>query len=100
MTKLTESYQDYLLERLQDPEEAAAYLNAAIEENDNRVFSLALQNVAEAQRMAKSATMADLNPKRVNQILSEQGSLQLSSLTPLLDALGLRLSVLVKEKSA
>jgi probable addiction module antidote protein len=100
MTKLTESYQDYLLERLQDPEEAAAYLNAAIEENDDRVFSLALQNVAEAQRMVKSATMADLNPKRVNQILSEQGSLQLSSLTPLLDALGLRLSVLVKEKSA
>lgn len=100
MTKLTESYQDYLLERLQDPEEAAAYLNAAIEENDDRVFSLALQNVAQAQRMAKSATMADLNPKRVNQILSEQGSLQLSSLTPLLDALGLRLSVLVKEKSA
>lgn len=100
MTKLTESYQDYLLERLQDPEEAAAYLNAAIEENDDRVFSLALQNVAEAQRMAKSATMTDLNPKRVNQILSEQGSLQLSSLTPLLDALGLRLSVLVKEKSA
>lgn len=68
MTKLTESYQDYLLERLQDPEEAAAYLNAVIEENDDRVFSLALQNVAEAQRMAKSATMADLNPKQVNQI--------------------------------
>lgn len=100
MTKLTESYQDYLLERLQDPEEAAAYLNAAIEENDDRVFSLALQNVAEAQKRAKIATMAGLKPERVNQILSEQGSLQLSSLTPLLNALGLRLSVVVKEKSA
>ena len=100
MTKLTESYQDYLLERLQDPEEAAAYLNAAIEENDDRVFALALQNVAEAQRKGKVATtMADLNSERVNHILSKQPSLQLSSLTPLLDALGLRL-VLVKEKSA
>ena len=99
MTKLTESYQDYLLERLQNPEEAAAYLSAAIEENDDRVFSLALQNVAEAQRMVEAATRTNLKPEQVRQVFSEQASLQLSSLNPVLNALGLRLSVLVKEKS-
>src|SRR5574340_969929 len=42
------SYQKDLIESLRDPCEAAAYLNAAIEEGDRAVFLLALRNVAEA----------------------------------------------------
>ena len=42
------SYQKDLIESLKDPCEAAAYLNAAIEEGDRSVFLLALRNVAEA----------------------------------------------------
>ena len=45
----TRSYRDYLLERLEDPEEAVAYLNAALEEEDPRMFLVALRNVADAQ---------------------------------------------------
>ncbi len=49
------NYQDWLLEKLKDHEEAAAYLNAALEEGlkedeeSKKLFLLALRNVAEAQ---------------------------------------------------
>jgi len=43
------SYQDYLIGSLKDPEEAAGYLNAALEGGDINVFLLALQNVIQAQ---------------------------------------------------
>ena len=42
-------YQDYLIETLKNPEEAAGYLNAALEGGDISVFLLALQNVVQAQ---------------------------------------------------
>ena len=42
------SYQDYLIESLKDPTEAAGYLTAALEGGDIGVFLLALQNVIKA----------------------------------------------------
>ena len=47
-------YQDYLIESLQDPEEAECYLNAALEQGNIEVFLLALNNIVEAtQRLKK-----------------------------------------------
>lgn len=46
--KPTKSYQESLLTSLRDPDEAAEYLNAALEDDDEQVFLLALRNVAEA----------------------------------------------------
>ena len=48
MTK-SKAYQEYLIESLRDPREAEAYLNAALEEEDQELFLLALKNVSEAQ---------------------------------------------------
>jgi DNA-binding phage protein len=45
MAQKTE-YQQDLIEALKNPEEAAAYLNAALEEGDRETFLLALSNVA------------------------------------------------------
>lgn len=42
-------YQDDLREALQDPQEAQAYLNAALGDSDSEVFLLALRDVAEAK---------------------------------------------------
>jgi probable addiction module antidote protein len=96
MTKLTKSYQESLLAALQNPAEAAAYLNAALEGGDTALFLLALRNVAEAKGISHLATEAHLNRESLYRILSEQGNPQLSSLTTLLDALNLRLAVTVK----
>lgn len=57
--ELSDSYNEFLIEQLRDPEEAAAYLNAAMEEDED-TFLLALQNVANAQRPALPAKQVDL----------------------------------------
>ena len=45
----TESYRDHLLASLQNPDDAAHYLNACLNDKDPRVFLLALRDVADAQ---------------------------------------------------
>lgn len=42
------SHEDWLLERLRDPQLAAEYLNAAVAEGDQVVITLALRDVAKA----------------------------------------------------
>ncbi len=99
MTKRTKSYQAALLESLKDPEEAAAYLNAALEEereNAEELFLLALRNVAEARGITKIAAAAALNRESVYRALSAKGNPRLSTLGALLNTLGLRLAVEVK----
>jgi DNA-binding phage protein len=62
MAKKTTTYQEDLIEALKDPREAAAYLNAAMEEGDRALFLLALRNVAEAHGgMAAVSEKAKLN---------------------------------------
>ncbi|MFZ4099827.1 MAG: DNA-binding protein [Chlamydiia bacterium] len=45
----TRKYKHYLLDQLQDPAESAAYLNAALQDDDPHVCLLALRDIAEAQ---------------------------------------------------
>jgi probable addiction module antidote protein len=99
MARRTKSYQATLIESLKDPEEAAAYLTAALEEqaeDAEELFLLALRNVAEAHGIAKLATAAALNRETLYRTLSERGNPKLSTIGALLDALGLRLAVEVK----
>ena len=96
MSKLTKNYQESLLQALQNPQEAAEYLTAALEDGDSAVFLLALRNVADAQGMRTVAHKAQLNRENLYRMLSEQGNPQLGSLTALLDALNLRLAITVK----
>lgn len=42
-------YKEHLMNLLKDPEEAAAYLNAMLDDDDKEGFLLALRDVAEAQ---------------------------------------------------
>lgn len=96
MNRLTKDYRESLLQALQDPQEAAAYLTAALEEGDSATFLLALRDVAEARGMGSLAANAQANRDNLSRILSEPGNPQLDSLTALLDALDLRLAVAVK----
>ena len=91
------AYQDSLLRALQNPVEAAAYLDAALEEGDNEVFFLALRNVADARLggTTKLSNETGLNRESLYRALSEKGNPELASLDKLLHAVGLRLSVQV-----
>ncbi len=96
MSHLTKNYRESLLQALQDPQEAAEYLTAALEEGDWATFLLALRDVADARGMSTLAAQAQLNRENLYRILSEHGNPQLDSLTALLDALDMRLAVAVK----
>ncbi len=88
------SYKEGLLEDLKDPKEAAAYLDAALEEGDSDTFLLALRDVAEVKGgMAKLAEQSNLNRESLYRMLSEKGNPQLSSLFSVLKSLGLKLTV-------
>ena len=91
-------YQVSLIERLSDPIEAAAYLDAALEDGDRAVFLLAIRNVIEALGgMTKIARRTGLNRENLYRVLSEQGNPELNSPEKLLKALGLRLAVEVDQ---
>jgi probable addiction module antidote protein len=93
MSRLTKNYKEHLFERLKSPEEAAGYVNAALEEEDTAVLLLALRDVAEARGIGNVAAKAGLNRENVYRILSDQGNPRLSSVLALLDALDIELRV-------
>ncbi len=91
-------YQDWLIERLKDHDEAVAYLNAALEESlkgdeeSQHLFLLAVRNVAEAQGgVSKLAKKAHLGRESLYKTLSDKGNPKWHTLVSLIIALGLNL---------
>lgn len=77
--KKSNSYKEHLLKRLRDPKEAAAYLNAALEDEDPRVFLIALKDIAEAHGgLSKLAQETDLNRESLYKTLSPSRTLRVS----------------------
>ncbi len=99
MAKKTTSYQEDLTKALKDPREAAAYLNAAMEEGDRELFLLAMRNVAEAHGgMAAVSAKAKLNRESMYRMLSKKGNPEIKSIITLLYSMGLKLLIEPKAK--
>lgn len=91
---LTESYDVLLKEILQDEDRALAYLDASLEEDDPRLFLIALRNVAQARGgVGKISRRAGLNRESMYRALSAQGNPSVQTLAAILSAMGARLSV-------
>ena len=87
-------YRDSLLKSLKKPDEAAHYLNACLEDEDPRVFLLALRDVADAYGgIGALAESSHLNRESLYRALSKSGNPSLNTLGSLLSSLGLRLAV-------
>lgn len=97
MSDAAVSYEIGLYEDLADPDEAAAYLNAALKDGDQEVFLLALRHVTEARGMSQIARQSRLNRESLYRMLSPSGNPQLASLNALLRTVGLRLAVEVEQ---
>ena len=83
-----------LLQWLKAPRNAEAYIEAVLDDGDPKGLMQALRNVAEAQGgIAVVAERAGLSHESLYRTLSKSGNPQLSSLTKILGATGLRLSV-------
>lgn len=97
--KKSVSYQDYLIESLKDPKEAAGYLNAALSGGDIKIFLLALQNVVQAQG-GITALAKKIHKSRTSlyKSLSEDGNPYLKSANELLTAMDMHLIVVADKK--
>lgn len=91
MARPSRSYKEYLLQRLRDPAEAAEYINGALEDGGMPELMMALRDVAEARGVGHVAARAGLNRENVYRMLSDKGNPRLSSLFPLLSALGVEI---------
>ncbi|MCP5505821.1 MAG: putative addiction module antidote protein [Chlamydiales bacterium] len=94
----SKNYQDWLIEKLKNHDEAVAYLNAALEESlrgdeeSQHLFLLAVRNVAEAQGgVSELAKKAHLGRESLYKTLSEKGNPKWHTLVSLIIALGLNL---------
>lgn len=86
----TENYDEFLQSDLRDPEMAAEYLSAALEEGSVDQFLLALRHVADAHGgLGVLSDITHLNRQSMYRMLSESGNPTLSNLVTVLRALGL-----------
>ena len=95
MTSVTRPFSEITHELLQDAESAALYLEEVLADGDIEMFKVALRNVAEARLggMTELAKRTDLGRESLYKSLSEGGNPRLQTLTKVLAATGLRLSV-------
>jgi DNA-binding phage protein len=94
------SYHTYLVESLKDPQEAAAYLDAVLEDGSFAEIRSALAQIAEAQmRVAGDPSIAS-HSHAIYETLSQQTQLDSAALLTILSDLGFRISVAPKVKAA
>ena len=85
----TKNYKEHLLESLKNPKEAAAYLDACLEDDDPHVFLLALKDVAEARGgMSELSKKSSLNRQSLYRSLSKTGNPKLVNICAILASLG------------
>lgn len=96
--KKSGDYQEFLVELLKDPKEAAGYLNAALEGGDIAVFLLALQNVVQAQGgIGFLAKKTQKSRTSLYKALSKTGNPYLISTNKILSAMDMRLTISYKK---
>ena len=91
MATVPYSSSDYL----KTDEDIIEYLNAAIEDGDNRVLLLAMRNVAIAKGgIAKLAEITGLNRESLYKTLSEQGNPHYDTVSMIMHGLGFRFAIM------
>lgn len=93
------SYQDDLIEFLEKPEAAAAYIEAILEEKnvEAELLPLALSNIVEARGgIVQLSEIAKLQYEKLKNQLSKTGGDEVYLLVALLDALGFQVNVTIK----
>lgn len=89
----TIDYKDVLFEKLRDLDYAAGYLTACYEEGPD-VFLLGIRDVAEATGGLRAlANETSLNRENLYDMLSKEGNPRLSSLSVVLDKLGMEVAI-------
>ncbi|HXJ10758.1 MAG TPA: addiction module antidote protein [Candidatus Limnocylindrales bacterium] len=93
--KASRSHDEAIVRKLRkDPEFAAEYLRAALEDTDEpRVLLLTLRHLAQAEGIARIAKAAGVQRESLYRALSPEGNPRLSTLVAVTKAIGLKLTV-------
>lgn len=78
-------------EHLKTEEDMAAYLEAALEENDPALVSAALGDIARAKGMTQIARKTGLGRESLYKALTPEGNPEFATVLKIVKALGLRL---------
>ena len=89
----TKLYDWNVTDALKTPEARAAYIEAAIEENDPDFLTVALGDVAKAEGMTKVARKAKVTRENLYRAFAPGGNPTMATVMRVLDALGLRICV-------
>lgn len=98
----TIKYKEYLEKSLQDPSEAAEYLNAALETGDLSLFTLTLKDVVDALGGGVGATSkkSHLNRESLYRMLSKKSNPRLVPLYSVIRSLGLEMRITVRKETS
>jgi DNA-binding phage protein len=99
-TPITDSYHNYLIESIKDPQEAAAYLEVALEEGEDQpqLLKKVITNIIEAQSQLDQSFDSDkINREKVDKILTSITCAEIYTFVELLNILGFKILILVKE---
>jgi probable addiction module antidote protein len=93
--KTSISHDEAMIRRIRkEPEFAAEYLKAALEDTDDpRVLLIALRHVAQARGIATVAKAAGVERESLYRALSARGNPRLSTLYAVAKAIGLKLTL-------
>lgn len=97
----SDNYYDYLINSLQNPEEAAAYIAAILEEEDPEptLLKSSLLDMVEAfSKTTLSFEQAEPQRHKLDDILAQSGSQAIYGLASWLSEMGLQLSVSVQNQ--
>jgi len=78
-------------EYLETEDDMAAYLEAALEENDPVIFAAALGDIAKAKGMTQISKETGLGRESLYKALSTDGNPEFSTIMKVVNALGLKL---------
>lgn len=93
LNKKSRSFDEMISDNIKTPEEMATYLDEALESGTEADFLLAIKDIAKLVGISKVAENAGLGRESMYKTLSETGNPKLDTLSSMLHALGLRLSI-------
>ncbi len=89
MKRKFRTHAEYLVETLKDPNEAALYLNAVLEEDDRDLLMVALADVARAHGLSKLAKRSHVSRMGLYKLLSKHKNPGLKTFLAILEASGI-----------
>jgi probable addiction module antidote protein len=89
MKRKFRTHDEYLIETLKDPNEAALFLNAALEENDQDLLMVAIGQVARSQGLTKLAKRTNVSRMGLYKMLARHKNPGLKTFLSILEASGI-----------